>query len=255
MEHLGYFIFFVIFLAALVIAMERAKRGWMPYCRPIVALAAIEEGVQRAAEMQRPVHFSPGQGAMERSSQSPGILAGLAVLGHIAEMCAKYRVQLMVSLYAPETVPMADEILKTAYLRAGYADEYSRERIINFYPGDSFRAAAMGLIERERPAANFLIGSYAAESLLLAETGHRVGALQVGGTQRESQLPFLVAICDYVMIGEEMLVSSAYLSEDRIVMASFAGQDVGKLMSIGLIVLGSILTTAGITVLQDFLNL
>jgi hypothetical protein len=57
------------------------------------------------------------------------------------------------------------------------------------------------------------------------------------------------------MIGEEMLVSSAYLSEDRIVMASFAGQDVGKLMSIGLIILGSILTTAGITVIQDFLNL
>ena len=37
---------------------------------------------------------------------------------------------------------------------------------------------------RERPAANFLIGYFFAESLILAETGQSVGAIQIASMPR-----------------------------------------------------------------------
>ena len=60
-----------------------------------------------------------------------------------------------------------------------------------------------------------------------------------------TQLPFFVAACDYTLIGEELFAASAYLSGDQRMIASLRGQDVGKIIAMGSILLGSILTTFG----------
>ena len=65
---------------------------------------------------------------------------------------------------------------------------------------------------RDRPAAHIFMGSFYAESLLLAETGFSTGAIQVAGTANVHQLPFFVVACDYTLIGEELYAASAYLS-------------------------------------------
>ena len=46
------------------------------------------------------------------------------------------------------------------------------------------------------------------ESLILAETGNTIGAIQVAGTAMPAQLPFFVAACDYTLIGEEFFAAS-----------------------------------------------
>jgi hypothetical protein len=91
---------------------------------------------------------------------------------------------------------------------------------------------------REKPAACFYMGSFFAESLILAETGNSVGAIQVAGTAQPSQLPFFVAACDYTLIGEEFFAASAYLSGDPDQLGSLKGQDVGKLIVAALLVIG-----------------
>jgi hypothetical protein len=91
---------------------------------------------------------------------------------------------------------------------------------------------------RKRPAACFYMGAFYAESLLLAETGNLIGAIQVAGTAMPSQLPFFVAACDYTLIGEEFFAASAYLSGDPDQLGSLKGQDVGKLIVGGLILVG-----------------
>jgi hypothetical protein len=48
------------------------------------------------------------------------------------------------------------------------------------------------------------------------------------------------------MIGEELLASGAYLSKDPVQLACFSGQDFGKFLAIGTILLGLILTAAGL---------
>ena len=99
---------------------------------------------------------------------------------------------------------------------------------------------------REEPAANFYIGKFYGESLILAETGYATGSIQIAGTSEPNQLPFFVAACDYTLIGEELFAASAYLSRDPLQVGSLRGQDVGKAIVMVMLVLGSILISLGV---------
>jgi hypothetical protein len=88
------------------------------------------------------------------------------------------------------------------------------------------------------------MGPFFAESLILAETGNSIGAIQVAGTAMPTQLPFFVAACDYTLIGEELFAASAYLSRDPGMLGSLRGQDFGKLVAMAAIAVGVLLETA-----------
>ncbi len=100
-----------------------------------------------------------------------------------------------------------------------------------------------GIMVREKPAAVFLLGAFFAESLILAETGNSVGAIQIAGTARPAQLPFFIAACDFTLIGEELFAASAYLSGEPKALGSLKGQDVGKAIAMAAIVAGVVLAT------------
>jgi len=59
-----------------------------------------------------------------------------------------------------------------------------------------------------------------------------VGAFQVAGTARETQIPFFVLAADYAFIGEEIFAAGAMASGDKESLASIQGQDIGKLATI-----------------------
>ena len=98
---------------------------------------------------------------------------------------------------------------------------------------------------REQPAANFFMGAYYAESLLLAEPGAATGAIQIAGTDSDHQLPFFITSCDYTLIGEELYAASAYLSREPVLVGTLRGQDIGKGVFLGAIVVGTLLVTLG----------
>ena len=110
------------------------------------------------------------------------------------------------------------------------------------------------MMVREKPAACFYMGTFFAESLILAETGNHIGAIQVAGTAMPAQLPFFVAACDYTLIGEEFFAASAYLSGEPDQLGSLKGQDVGKvLVAFGLLV-GVIASTLAVLTDSDALT-
>jgi hypothetical protein len=100
----------------------------------------------------------------------------------------------------------------------------------------SYTAAVCGIMVRDKPAANFLMGYYYAESLLLAETGQSTGAIQIAGTDSQAQLPFFITTCDYTLIGEELYAASAYLSREPLLLGSLKGQDLVKALMMLLII-------------------
>ena len=102
------------------------------------------------------------------------------------------------------------------------------------------------------PAANLLLGAFFAESLLLAETGHAIGAIQIAGTANVHQMPFFVVACDYTLIGEEYYAASALLSNDSRLLGSLKASDTVKIVLIIVIALGSILATFGQTWFGEF---
>ena len=104
-----------------------------------------------------------------------------------------------------------------------------------------YAAGVDGIMLRERPATNFFLGRFYAESLILAETGNFIGAIQIAGTAEASQIPFFITACDYTLIGEELFAAGAYLSREPMLLGSLKGQDWGKFLVMASIVVGVIL--------------
>jgi len=136
----------------------------------------------------------------------------------------------------------ARESCKESYLKKGRPDLYN-DSMVHYVTDDQFAYAAgvNGIMLREKPAAVFYQGKFYAESLLLAETGSSIGAIQIAGTGSSSQIPFFVTACDYVLIGEEFYAASAYLSDKPELVGGVKGQDMIKLVIIGLILIGVVL--------------
>ena len=222
-----------------------ARRGMPLKIRPIAGLEAIDEAVGRATEMGRPMLYINGIQDMDDLQT----VAGVTVLGRVAKTAAEYDARIEVPTSRSLVMSAARETVQASYLTAGRSDSYNPDLI--YYVTDEqfgFTAYVSGLIVRDRPAACFYMGAFFAESLILAETGNSVGAIQIAGTAMPSQLPFFVAACDYTLIGEEFFAASAYLSGQPDQLGSLKGQDLGKmLVGIVLIVLVTLATIGAVT--------
>ena len=216
------------------------------YLRPIAGIDAMEEAVGRATEMGKSVLYVPGISGLDQVDT----LSGLIILGHTAEMTAKYEADLHVPVASPIVMETAKESCKESYLRSGRPDLY-KEDMVHYVTDDQFAYAAgvNGIMLREKPAAVFYQGRFYAESLILAETGNSINAIQIAGTGSASQIPFFVTACDYTLIGEEFFAASAYLSKKSELIGSIKGQDMIKficMIFICLVVLATIFNGLGI---------
>jgi hypothetical protein len=240
----------VIISACIIYSIVKARGGKLPFIRTIPGLAALEEAVGRATEMGRPVHFTPGIAGLtgETASQT---YAALEVLSYVSRLVARYNSRIIVTIRQPLVLPMAEEIVRQAFLIEGKPDRYDPTDV-RYLSSEQFAYAAgvMGIMEREQVAANVMLGGFWAESLMFAETGRHIGAIQIAGTANLHQIQFFVAACDYTMIGEDLYAAGAVVSRDPIKMGSIRGQDIGKIIALILVVVGVISKTVG----ADWLN-
>jgi len=213
------------------------------FLRRIPGLDAVDEAIGRATELGKPILYLTGAGDMSQ----PATIAASVILGRVGKRVATYETDLLVPHRNPIVMAVCQEITKQAYLEAGKADIFKEDS--NFFITDdqfSYTAAVDGLMLRRKPAANFFMGSYYAESLLLTETGASTGAIQIAGTDSDHQLPFFVTTCDYTLIGEELYAASAYLSREPVQVGTLRGQDLVKGVILGVLVLGTVVATMGV---------
>lgn len=219
--------------------IRRARQHRDLYVRRLAGVDAIDEAAGRAAEMGRPVVFTTGL-----SGVGPILYACLGVLQYVGCKAARYKTKLIAPQVDPVVMAIAEEVLRDAYRSEGRLAAFDHKSIL--YLSDeqfAFAAGYMGLVQREKAAAAFLFGSFAAESLILAEAGQQIGAMQVAATTSPEQVAFFICTCDYTLIGEELFGASAYLSREPVQLGSLCGQDRAKLMFMVLIVLGILIAT------------
>jgi hypothetical protein len=185
------------------------------------------------------------------------LVAGLSVLAYVSELCAKLGVKVIYTVYQSQVIPLATELMHDAYARVGKAEEFDADDQVRYMSGEQFAyaSAVQGVAERERPAANIMIGPFYAESMLFAETFYRIGSIQLAGTARGYQIPFFAVVCDYLLIAEEIYAAGAYVSKDAVLTGSIRGQDVGKFIALILMLVGVILTLAGNNALINVMKL
>jgi hypothetical protein len=224
----------LILCGAVMLFISLARRGMPLKVRQIAGLAAVDEAVGRATEMGRPILFVPGVQDMNDIQT----IAGITVLARVARTAAEYDAKVEVPTARSLVMTTARETVQAAFLAAGRPDAYN-EDLIYYVTDEQFGYVAylQGMMVREKPAACFYMGTFFAESLILAETGNAIGAIQIAGTAQPAQLPFFVAACDYTLIGEEFFAASAYLSGEPDQLGSLKGQDVGKIIvAVGLVI-------------------
>ena len=239
---LNNFILAVSFSTIILIYIGIARRRDL-YIRRIAGLEALDEALGRATEMGKPVLFIHGLYGMDQ----PSTIAAVNILGKVAQRTAEYDTALRVANYDPVVMAVSQEVVKESYLEAGRPDAYSENNVFLAATEQfSYAATLQGMMVRERPAANIMMGYFFAESLLLAETGTTIGAIQIAGTDSYTQLPFFVTTCDYTLMGEELYAASAYLARESRLLGSLKGQDVGKAVLIAVLLLGTALATLDI---------
>jgi len=238
-----------LFFALVLYYIAQAERGKKWTFRTIAGLNAIEEAIGRSTEMGKGVLYVPGVQDIDDIQT----IASMIILGNVARMAAKYETPLLVPTPSPAVYTVADEVVKGAYSDVGRVDSYRSDQV-RYITTEQFAyvAAVNGIMLRDRPAANLLLGAFFAESLLLAETGHEIGAIQIAGTANVHQLPFFVVACDYTLIGEEYYAASAYLSKDARLLGSLKASDTVKILLVITIVLGSVLLSMGHSWLAEF---
>jgi hypothetical protein len=230
---------FILMSAIIVGSVLLAQRGRAMFIRRIPGLTAIEDAVGRATEMGRPILFSPGLDGI-------GIitLQAIAVLSYIVRLAASQAARVIVAVRSPEVFPVVEEAMREACDAAG-APEAFRSDDVRFISDEQFAYAlgTVGVMSREEVATNFLFGGFYAEALILTENGRSLGALQVAGCPDPTQIPFFIATCDYVVIGDEYYAASAYLTREPTLTGSLVGQDISKAILVALVLLGVGLAT------------
>lgn len=230
-------IFSLIILGGIFLAQKRDL-----FIRRIAGLEALDEALGRATEMGKPVLFAHGLASMG----SVSTIAAINVLARVANRTAEFNTELRVANNDPVVMAVSQEVVKESYLNAGRPDAYSEDSVFMVATEQfSYAAALDGMMVRDRPATNIMMGYFFAESLLLAETGASIGAIQIAGTDSYTQLPFFITTCDYTLMGEELYAASAYLAREPKLLGSLKGQDIGKAVLLIVMILGTLLATLG----------
>jgi hypothetical protein len=217
------------------------KGEWtgVPTIRRIPGLNAIDEAIGRSTEMGRPVLMVPGISGFDIVT-----LQALSIFSYIAKAVAQFGNRCILTTIDPAVQGVAEETLRDAYESAGRPELFDVDDV-RFLSGQQFAFASgvAGIIYRERVATSFMLGNFYAESLILAENGQMAGAIQIAGGPQTTQLPFFIASCDYVLLGDEFYAASAYISRNATLLGSIVGQDYCKLLMISAALIGAICAT------------
>ncbi len=243
------FWFLIIFSAIVGYYIMGARAGKKVHLRKLPGVDAVEEAIGRAAELGKPVLYTPGLDTL----MYPEMIAGIAFLPYVATLTARYNVRLICAQRDQVVYSVAEEAIRQAYAAQGKLAQFNRSDVRVFPDRYGYVSGMIGIIENDKPAANIMVGLFRAEALIFAETGNRAGCFQISASME--QIPFFVAVCDYAMIGEELYAASAYVSDDESQRATIAGQDIGKVIVIALVVVGAVLSTAGSNVLSQMMKM
>ena len=236
-------IFTMLYFAFVLWYVWQAQSGKKPFVRRIAGIDAIEEAIGRATEMGRSVLYVPGIQDIDEIQT----VQGLIILESVAKLTAKYQTPITVPVAYPIPFTIAEEMVRGGHLHAGRPEQYDPNSVRFVSPEQfAYVASITGIMLRDKPAAHIFMGSFFAESLLLAETGFTTGAIQVAGTANVHQLPFFVVACDYTLIGEELYAASAYLSGEPKLVGGLKGADLMKIVIILVVLVGCALESAGI---------
>ena len=240
------FVILILIMGIVYIFLKRAEGEYEPKLRTIQVLEVIPEAIGRCVELDKALHYTVGAygGLVEKEAATN--IAGLSILGYVARLAAERNCRVIHTTSKGEIWPVAQEIMKSAYAAAGKPDYPIDNR---FLPGYGYNTQNMQMLYSGVVGAHMMIGLLTTEALYQGTAAATAGCIQIGGTTSMSKTPILVAVFDYVMLGDELFAAGAITSGNKSQMATLNGLDLGK----GIVLVFSLLASLALIAGSDFL--
>jgi hypothetical protein len=226
----------LLLLPILFFLTSRVRAGKAGELRVLPGTKELPGSAGRSAETGQPLHISVGVEGVGGAATAE-TWAGLTLLSQLADEAAACDTPVIVTVADATVLPIAQDILKRAYVRHGNPDGYDPIQVRFVAPNAmAYAAGVAGVLKREPLTASVMIGSFGDEYLLMGETGARRGVHQIAGTANPLTLPMLYASADETLIGEEMFAAGAYTSRQPVQIGSLLAEDWARWIVIAAIV-------------------
>jgi uncharacterized protein DUF6754 len=234
-----------IFLVVLVFLSLIARPATRWTTRDLGRLATVPRAMALAAESGAAVAFSMGSAGVGRAASALDrlqTLAALPLLSHVARAAARAGVPLRVTANDPVAVHLAEVALEEAHRITATPERAERSHAEYLGEGRPLVAAA-AFADHRRPAAAFVAGSLAEESLLLLEATAAAADWASVGTASPSQAGSVLLTGEGTLIGPELYQApsdlratghdrTGVLASNRLVLAVLALVLVGSLAAL-----------------------
>ena len=238
--------FGVVFLSAvLLVSFSLFHRKKNPTFRDIPAFTRLRLAVGRVVEDGSRLHISLGHGALT-TPQSASALAGLALLRRLADLTSAgdqppiaSSGDAVLNILAKDTLQAAAQSSKQATY------DPSAGRLTGLTPF-SYAVGAIPIIHDEKISANVLMGNFGVEAGLLTDAAERENTFILAGSDNITAQAVIYASAQEPLLGEETFAAGAYVKSSNMHTASLTVQDILRWLIIATILIGSLLTLAGV---------
>jgi hypothetical protein len=235
----------VFFSAALMVGLTFARRKKPSVFRDIPALTRLRQAVELVVEDGSRLHVSLGRGTLT-TPQSASALAGLALLRRLADLTsAGDQPPIVTSGEATLAILSQDTLQSAARFSERAAFDPTAGRVAGLTPF-SFAAGAIPVIRDENVSANILMGNFGVEVALLTDAVERKNTFVLAGSDNLTAQAVIYASAQEPLIGEEIYAAGAYVQSSPMHTASLTVQDILRWLIITVILIGALLTLAGV---------
>jgi hypothetical protein len=207
----------VVFGVVLVLLSLVARPTTRWTLRDFGHLAVVGRAMALAAEAGSDAVFSLGTAGVARGSAAFDrlqTLAALPLLSHVARLAARAGVPLRVTTNDPVAAHLGEVALAEAHRRTDTTERAERSRV-EFLGEGRATVAAAAMADERRPAASFVMGGLAEESLLLLVSASRDAEWSSFGTAQPSQAASVLLTGGGGLIGPELFQAPAELGSPR----------------------------------------
>jgi hypothetical protein len=241
---------FVIFLFGAImvlIYLRGGLQGRKYELRHMRQVDAIEEGVERAVEQGKPVYACAGFGALE-GMFAPMTISAMNVLRYTARLAVRKNAKITFEIANAEHTALVDGIYREVCVSEGKPEAYNRENV-KYRNDTSWWVAAIGDMLRDGVSCWVELGATGG-SMPEGAWAHVLGGLTIGGTQRYTHQGTWAAYAHYPLFCEDVYAAGAICTDDEVVKSSLVGGDIVKLVTIGLVIVITLLAVTGVPILS-----
>ncbi|MEP7199573.1 MAG: DUF6754 domain-containing protein [Chloroflexota bacterium] len=241
---------FLVFFCAIWLLRFSMGRDRAPTLRHIPAFDMMRGSLAAAAEDGRPIHVGLGTGGIA-DGHAMETIAGLAALEFFGEQAAITSNVPLVTTGNPTTLLLAQDTLSRPFAERDHLAQFDPLAVrfmggLANQTGAAYAAGVLDLLNRRDVAANYMLGHFDDEYLLLGDAGARNAVPQVAGAASTNALPFMALTADRVLLGEELFATGAYLLRRPWHIAGLAAQDTARWIIVGAVGVLVALRTLGL---------